>query len=295
MCMNRPSLVLALLLSLIAMGTGFAETHVVAKKETLSQIAEKHKVSVKSIVAANNLRNANVIKEGQKLKIPHSPTAPVEYKVKRGDSVARIAKKHNTSISAIIAYNQLKYPDRIKPGQLLKIPQRSSASKGTTTTYLLPETVKKKMAKTRVKKWKWKYIVIHHSASARGSMAGMDRYHREERHMENGLAYHFVIGNGSGMGDGEIGIGNRWKKQIQGGHLASAKLNEKSIGICLVGNFDEGKPTKAQMKSLYGLLKELKRKTGLKTSAIKTHRQINTKPTRCPGKYFPVQEVLQKI
>jgi len=64
----------------------------------------------------------------------------------------------------------------------------------------------------------WKYIVIHHSASASGCAAEFDRYHREKRGWENGLGYHFVIGNGSGAGDGQIEIGNRWVKQIDGAH-----------------------------------------------------------------------------
>ena len=68
-----------------------------------------------------------------------------------------------------------------------------------------------------------------------GTVKGMDRYHREVRHMENGLAYHFVIGNGSGMGDGDIGIGSRWTKQLDGGHLTSERQNQVSLGICLVG------------------------------------------------------------
>ncbi|MBM4054820.1 MAG: hypothetical protein FJ264_09150 [Planctomycetes bacterium] len=44
----------------------------------------------------------------------------------------------------------------------------------------------------------WKYIVIHHSASESGCAAEFDKFHREKRHWENGLGYHFVIGNGNG-------------------------------------------------------------------------------------------------
>ena len=60
---------------------------------------------------------------------------------------------------------------------------------------------------------------------------------------KNGLAYHFVIGNAHGLGDGEIGVGGRWTKQLPGGHLISEEQNQVSIGICLVGNFDESQPT----------------------------------------------------
>src|SRR5438045_7677727 len=69
------------------------------------------------------------------------------------------------------------------------------AREGSAHDSLLP----KELGRIRVEPGKWKYIVIHHSASPNASVKGMDYYHRVERHMENGLAYHFVIGNGHSM------------------------------------------------------------------------------------------------
>jgi N-acetyl-anhydromuramyl-L-alanine amidase AmpD len=132
----------------------------------------------------------------------------------------------------------------------------------------------------------WKHIVIHHTATPAATPRGIDRFHREQRHMENGMAYHFLIGNGHGMGDGEIYIGERWKKQIQGGHLASEQLNMSSIGICLVGNFESKPPTDKQMKSLEALLRKLRQQTGLTVASVTTHRSIHPRHTSCPGKYF---------
>ena len=63
----------------------------------------------------------------------------------------------------------------------------------------------------------WKYIIIHHSATKSGNAKLFDRYHIR-RGMKNGLAYHFVIDNGTcGKRNGQLEIGNRWKKQIHGG------------------------------------------------------------------------------
>lgn len=58
-------------------------------------------------------------------------------------------------------------------------------------------------------------IVIHHSATDIGSAASFDRRHRLINHWDE-LGYHFVIGNGSGSGDGAIEIGTRWYKQKWG-------------------------------------------------------------------------------
>src|SRR5574342_132619 len=59
------------------------------------------------------------------------------------------------------------------------------------------------VCRTEVTENQWKYIVIHHSATEKGNAARFDEYHRKKRGWEYGLAYHFVIGNGTLSGDGE--------------------------------------------------------------------------------------------
>lgn len=113
--------------------------------------------------------------------------------------------------------------------------------------------------------------------------------------MENGLAYHFLIGNGNGMGDGEIAIGNRWKGQLDGGHLRSESQNKTALGICLIGNFDKTKPTEKQLRSLENLVRALMNRCALPASALKTHQQINIVHTRCPGSKFPERTFLANL
>ena len=80
--------------------------------------------------------------------------------------------------------------------------------------------------------------------------------------MQNGLAYHFVIGNGSSSGNGEIEVGPRWTKQLNGGHVASDYLNNIAIGICLVGDLNRDQPTKAQLGALDELITYLRDRVG---------------------------------
>ncbi len=136
----------------------------------------------------------------------------------------------------------------------------------------------------------WKYIVIHHSASASGCAAEFDRFHRETRGWENGLGYHFVIGNGCGSCDGQIEIGNRWVNQIDGAHAGVKEYNHYGIGICLVGNFNESSPTPAQMASLSALVEYLQDRCHIPSKNIITHKHI--KDTDCPGRNFPYYKVL---
>lgn len=142
---------------------------------------------------------------------------------------------------------------------------------------------------------RWKRIVVHHSATLQGSAESFDRVHREERKWENGLGYHFVIGNGRGMEDGAVTVGNRWTKQLDGAHIKGAKkgdnLNAESIGIALVGNFESTLPTAKQLASLKGLLNYLRRECGISLADIYGHKDISGNTTLCPGTHFYMEEL----
>ncbi|MBN3756920.1 LysM peptidoglycan-binding domain-containing protein, partial [Paraburkholderia sp. Tr-20389] len=49
------------------------------------------------------------------------PVPPVIYKVRRGDSLARIARSHNVTVKQIVAWNHLKSSARLHIGQPLKV------------------------------------------------------------------------------------------------------------------------------------------------------------------------------
>jgi N-acetyl-anhydromuramyl-L-alanine amidase AmpD len=152
------------------------------------------------------------------------------------------------------------------------------------------------LCKVKVPENKWEYIVLHHSATDEGNAYKFDKYHRKKRKWENGLAYHFVIGNGKGSRIGEIEVGNRWKKQIHGAHTANMDFNRISIGICLVGNFEEdNEPSHYQFESLVTLVNYLSKRYNIPKSNIIKHNQIVQKSTACPGKNFPYEELMERI
>jgi N-acetylmuramoyl-L-alanine amidase len=143
-----------------------------------------------------------------------------------------------------------------------------------------------------VKRRRWQFIVVHNSGTRQGNARVFDYYHKHVRRMQNGLAYHFVIGNGTSTGNGQIEIGDRWRRQINGGHVHSDYLNNISLGICLVGDFNRDQPTRAQLDSCEELIRYLRDRCGKTergTIPVKPHREINPPrwPTDCPGDAFP--------
>jgi N-acetyl-anhydromuramyl-L-alanine amidase AmpD len=143
-----------------------------------------------------------------------------------------------------------------------------------------------------VKRRRWQFIVVHNSGTRQGNARAFDYYHRHVRRMQNGLAYHFVIGNGTSSGNGQIEVGDRWRRQINGGHVHSDYLNNISLGICLVGDFNRDQPTRAQLESCEELIRYLRERCGKVDRGeipVKPHREMNPPrwATDCPGDAFP--------
>ncbi len=139
----------------------------------------------------------------------------------------------------------------------------------------------------------WRFLVLHHSATASGSVESIHETHSQRRDASGqrwrGIGYHFVIGNGSGMPDGDIEPTFRWREQMHGAHAGSDEYNSQGIGICLIGNFEHEAPTAAQMSSLRQLVTLLVEEYGIAPEAIIGHRDV--KATACPGDLFPLEEL----
>jgi hypothetical protein len=156
----------------------------------------------------------------------------------------------------------------------------------------LTSSVRAQIDRAPVTRGRWQYIVVHNSGTRQGNAAAFDYYHRHFRRMQNGLAYHFVIGNGTSTGNGQVEVGDRWRRQINGGHVHSDYLNNIALGICLVGDFNRDQPTRAQLDCCEELIRYLRQrcgKVGDHYPIVKPHREINPPrwPTDCPGDVFP--------
>ena len=209
--------------------------------------------------------------------------ATTVHKVRKGDTLSEIAQQYGVSVGDIKRENQLK-GDLIRIGQTLTIPQIGEG---------LGE-FKQEFSKYRIERRKWKYIVVHHSAVRNGNAESYGNYHKR-RGMENGLAYHFVIGNGVDSGDGEIEIGPRWKRQLDGGHVRRSEYNRHGVGICLVGNFEKSRPTSKQVQSLTSLIDLIGNHHLGGNFKFTVHKEVDLNHTVCPGRFFPLQSMHRRF
>ena len=271
------------LLGLSHMASGMNYT--VRKGDTLGRIARRHDLSTEQLRRANQI-SGDLIRVGQKLHLPINKTPRNTsksmnrvYVVQRGDTLSGIAQANRTTVSELKVANNL-FSDLILIGQTLLVPTMTNAAD-------LLASVRSKNSRIKVRTNNWKGIVVHHSAIKSGNAAIYDLNHRKKG-MQNGLAYHFVIGNGIDSGDGEIEIGRRWTHQLQGGHVKNHKINLTAIGICLIGNFQETRPSKMQIEAFTQLMDWLRSEVVPKAKQFAGHRELRGEQTVCPGKNFPL-------
>lgn len=148
-----------------------------------------------------------------------------------------------------------------------------------------------------VKPREWQVIVLHHSATSGGSVASIDAVHRQQKDAAGnpwlGIGYHFVVGNGQNMGDGEVQSTFRWQQQLAGAHAGNRDHNAHGIGICLIGNFEDTPPTEKQLASLADLLATLSSRYAISPDRVLRHQDVHA--TLCPGRRFPWEQVIGKL
>jgi len=146
---------------------------------------------------------------------------------------------------------------------------------------------------------RWNYIVIHHSAGEYGNIEFLQRVHsqRQSRDIVDAIPYHYIVGNGKGLGVGVVKSDWRRYWHIWGMHVSRHNIdrNFRGLGICLIGNFENHGISNKQYRALVKLTKELMQKYNIPIENISGHGYTKGERTKCPGKHFPMERFLRDI
>lgn len=112
--------------------------HTVKPGENIAQIAGHYSISVKSLLAINNLQERSLIFPGQKLTVrdvspskqanKQTTSGPREHVVTLGETLGDIARVHNISLTSLLKANSLTRTSLIFVGQVLDIPNVNTAA-----------------------------------------------------------------------------------------------------------------------------------------------------------------------
>jgi hypothetical protein len=134
---------------------------------------------------------------------------------------------------------------------------------------------------------RWTYIYIRHSRTSSGNAWTLAQ-------ASNGLADHFVIGNGDGCVDGEVQVGHRWNGQLPPGRPpGTGNIDPACISICLIGDFDRTLPTPTQMRRLVQLVGALQQRLGIPAQNVYLIQQPGIEAG--VGQHFPIEELRRQL
>jgi len=117
-------------------------TYRVKRGESLGSIARDRQVSLQALLEANDMKRDDPLFVGRLLKIPTDGTDPddtasdekpkkasagksertVYYRVKKGDSLTEIARRHHTSVENLMALNSIQRDDPLYVNRRIRVP-----------------------------------------------------------------------------------------------------------------------------------------------------------------------------
>lgn len=110
------------------------QRYIVQSGDTLSEIAQRHRLTLALLVEVNQISPAQRLYAGQELQIPNESqrirqTLPVEHIVQYGENLGMIAGRYDVPITELLQINGLTDSNLLIPGQRLQLnPQASSAN-----------------------------------------------------------------------------------------------------------------------------------------------------------------------
>ncbi|MBA1421141.1 MAG: LysM peptidoglycan-binding domain-containing protein [Epsilonproteobacteria bacterium] len=160
--------------------------HKIKNGETLYTIAHKNHTTIAEVRKANGLKKGERLKIGRVLTVPKNTYFPnkkkstkiahktakkktthrfAKHSVKNGETLYVIAHKNHTTIAEVRKANGLKKGERLKIGRVLKVPTNTYSPNKKKSTKIAHKTAKKKtthrFTKHSIKKGETLYTIAH--------------------------------------------------------------------------------------------------------------------------------------
>ena len=140
-----------------------------------------------------------------------------------------------------------------------------------------------------IKQAQWSGIVVQHLGEPAGTIETIHRDHIESG--LNGLGFHFVIGNGNGLGDGLVLASYRWIDQLPAARpisIRSKNWDRDFITICLVGNGNRRPFSERQLLHLSRLVQRLQHELSIAAGNVWLESDLDnfSDTLHSPGNYF---------
>ncbi len=102
------------------------DTYIIKNGDTLENLARSYNVSKEYLIDINNLYYIDDFKEGRELIVPKvSDVYFNTYKIEKGDTLYKIAKKYNINPDLLSSLNGINKDEYIYPNQEIMVPKEN--------------------------------------------------------------------------------------------------------------------------------------------------------------------------
>lgn len=139
-------------------------------------------------------------------------------------------------------------------------------------------------------KRKWSCVIIHHSLTKDGLVPDFEsiwKYHVQEKGW-NSVGYNLALELINGIYHYRVGR----SLELDGAHMLG--MNDRAIGLLLVGDYDKKTPNDIQYFLLASLCRKLMGTFDIPMENIKGHHDFQPEKT-CPGKLFSFERLYKEI
>jgi N-acetylmuramoyl-L-alanine amidase len=127
---------------------------------------------------------------------------------------------------------------------------------------------------------KIEYIIIHHTDRNIDFPSFIKLRHRYLRGWDD-IGYHYLIGNTRPFTkNGKLYSGR--SEELKGAHTLG--YNNNSLGICLIGNYDNSFVSEKQFETLFSLLEQKIKQYNVPVNNVKGHNEFLGVDRSCPGR-----------
>lgn len=136
------------------------------------------------------------------------------------------------------------------------------------------------------------HIVIHHSLTADSQTVSWDAIRYYHTRTLGYVHIGYQVGIELVNSRHEILLG-RMLNQV-GAHCKENGMNRTSIGVCMVGNFDQAPPPAGQLDLLIKFTRSMMALLGIPAANVQRHSD-HAPYKSCPGKLFPWTEFIHRL
>lgn len=98
------------------------QPYTVQRGDSLIGLAGQYNIDIDSLAKMNGLTNKSMLRAGQTIKVPDTAPKMADYRVRSGDTLARIANRHGITLAQLAEINDLSINAPLRIGHTLSVP-----------------------------------------------------------------------------------------------------------------------------------------------------------------------------